>query len=90
MMRRRDLATIRAALRFWRDEIVPHGVNAASPYFRAGDPSPLERAELIRLLGNLETLKIGYVKVDPVGKKVLQTRIQAKPQRNGAAILYRG
>lgn len=34
-----QLATVRAALRYWREEICPHGGDAAAPYF----PEPIAK-----------------------------------------------
>lgn len=34
-----QLATVRAALRYWREEICPHGVEAAQPYL----PRPIDK-----------------------------------------------
>lgn len=42
MLTRRDLATVRAALRFWQEEICPHGAEAAQHYLRSSGVTPLD------------------------------------------------
>jgi|GEM_PF-3351989 len=59
MFNTRELATLLAALQFWREEITPHGPEIAEPYLVAiGMPgvAPLRPAEIERLARRLRTL----------------------------------
>ena len=59
MIGERDLATIRAALAYWRDEMSPHGLDAQAPYFDddAG-ANPLTGDEIDRLHEGLRTASL--------------------------------
>lgn len=59
MFTRRELATLMAAIEFWRDEIAPFGTAGARPYFDAAgirQPKLLSAAELARTSGKLRSL----------------------------------
>ncbi len=45
-----ELATIRASLRFWRDEIVPHGNDSAKHYLDDPVLAPLDRDSIEKLI----------------------------------------
>src|SRR5687767_14921607 len=60
MLTSRDLATIRAALRYWREEVSIHGPEAAAPYFDLVEPRPLGAAEMGVPFQNLQTARYGY------------------------------
>ena len=49
----RELATVIAALRYWRDEMVPHAPDLMSPYFEGLRGPPLSMGELQKLLDRL-------------------------------------
>lgn len=57
MLTRQHLATIRAALRFWNEEIAVHDANVARPYFDLSDVEPLTAAEIESLIRNLKTAR---------------------------------
>ena len=52
----RELATLAAAVLFWREELAPHGRRIMAPYFRdvgAEKLTPLNRRELALLAARL-------------------------------------
>ena len=49
-----ELATIRAALRFWKDEIVPSGIATAKPYFDQNGVELLKADEVDQLIASFE------------------------------------
>jgi len=52
MLSKRELATIVAALCYWREEIIPHGRSATRQYLerlKLGDTRPLSAAQIVRL-----------------------------------------
>lgn len=52
MFSRREVATLLAALTYWREEMCPHGRAIMRPYFRAvgyDQVTPLNRTEIVRL-----------------------------------------
>ncbi len=65
MLTRRHLAVLRAALQFFDEEIMPHGVRAMRPYFDEplrGALKPLEVRELRTFLRDCE---LKYASYDP-------------------------
>ena len=67
-----EAATIRAALRYWLDEVVPHGPSVAQLYLDSEAAKVLGRAELERLIqrfaaGNLRCVatKPDSGRIDP-------------------------
>lgn len=61
MITLRELATMLAALFYWRDEITPHGDNSARPYLNEVGMSgmqPLDADEIERLSAKLRSLPI--------------------------------
>jgi len=58
MFVRRELATVLAALRYWQEEITPHGEHAARKYFESlklRGIRPLSAAQIVRLSKRLRT-----------------------------------
>jgi hypothetical protein len=58
MLADRELATIRAALGYWRDEMTPHGTEAQAPYFDEEGADPLSAADIGRLHEALRTAAV--------------------------------
>ncbi len=59
MFTARELATLLAALQFWREEITQSGTFAARPYFKLVGRKrirPLEDAEITRLAAKLRAI----------------------------------
>ena len=57
MLTQRELATLLAALRYWREEMSPHGRAIMAPYFRQlrlGRVRPLHTGEIARLERKLQ------------------------------------
>lgn len=69
-----ELATIRAALRYWTDEIVPHGQSAAKNYFDSPDTTMLKRRDTDWLLERFTESEIRFVGGTP---PKLMTRLEA-------------
>lgn len=57
MLTQQHLAIIRAALRFWKEEIAIHEANVARPYFDIPNIEPPTVAEIESLIRNLETAR---------------------------------
>lgn len=55
-----DLATVRAALLFWSEDMAPHGVEIMQPYFDAPDAEPLSADDVSRLRDQLVHSAIRY------------------------------
>jgi len=70
LLTKRHLAIIRAALKFFDEEMSPHGPDVARPYFE----EPLERgleAEEVGLLRELlQTVELRYLCCDGIGMTV--------------------
>ena len=54
MLTPRHLATIRAALLYWQEEMCPHGSEVMQPYFEMEQREPLSREEIAQLRAGLE------------------------------------
>lgn len=70
MLADRELATIRAALAYWRDEMTPHGVEPQAPYFDQKRPDPLSEADIERLRERLRDDVVQYARI--VGPRSLR------------------
>ena len=55
MITTRELATLRAALRYWQEEMCPHGADAMRPYFDQPEVEPLSSDEIDELRQPLAT-----------------------------------
>lgn len=53
LLSRKEIATLIAALRYWQDEMAPHGPESARPYFEGLDADPLTANEFQMLLDRL-------------------------------------
>lgn len=72
MLDSRQLASIRAALRYWQDEMAPHGPDIAHHYFSESDESPLSPEEVADLIVTLESCVIRPIKIDPETGRIWQ------------------
>ena len=59
-----EAATIRGALRFWIDEIVPNGLSTATAYFDRDDSELLTRVETDRLIQLFDEPQLKFAQVD--------------------------
>ncbi|MFN3152910.1 hypothetical protein [Bremerella sp.] len=64
MINERHLATIRAALRYWHDEMASHDQTLSRPYFREHEVEPLNSDEVLELIRTLESTIIRPVMLD--------------------------
>ncbi|MHC2068147.1 hypothetical protein ACYFX5_11780 [Bremerella sp. T1] len=64
MLNERHLATIRAALRYWHDEMASHDHTLSKPYFQELDAEPLNPEEVSELIRTLESTTIRPVVID--------------------------
>ena len=60
MLTQRQLATLRAALQFWREEICPHGEVAARPYLETSAIAPLTSDEVNELRDRFDPTNLRY------------------------------
>lgn len=57
MLTKRDLATVRAALLYWREEIAIHEPEVALPYLEDRSLRPLECDEVEQLRGRFQNVR---------------------------------
>lgn len=89
MLTHDQLATIRAALRYWRDEIVPGGGDLSSLYFDTEVETDLTAEEIKILIEHLQPDKTRCVLVTPDEFVLAVTRQPASetgPNRNATLI----
>ena len=75
MLTRRQLATIRAALQFWREEICPHGETAARPYVDSDQITPLVADEVDELRDRFDSPALRYAVIAPDHSKLQSTTL---------------
>lgn len=71
----RELATVRAALAYWRDEMCPHGIEAMRAYFDHPDTDPLTASEVAELQGSLSLVALRFVLLDEHHRDMVQSPI---------------
>jgi hypothetical protein len=64
MLTASQLATVRAALRYWEEEMGPHDVEVMRPYLDPPDIEPLSRDELRQLRDRFDPQSIRYAVYD--------------------------
>ncbi len=96
MLTPNHLATIRAALQYWEDEICPHGADAMQPYFDNPDAVPLSANETTQLRSILQDRFLRFVIYAPDRTIISSPTIfetsgeaerQAAPEEGIAAVL---
>ena len=65
MLTHDQLATVRAALLFWQEEICPHGAEVSFPYLDVADTAILSAEAVAKLRTKLTTASVRYVLVNP-------------------------
>lgn len=71
-----ELMLIRAALRFWRDEMSPHDLRLLPDYFAGEEQQSLpESVGVTQLLERLENCRIRFVICDPDHEMVLHKQL---------------
>ena len=74
-----EIATIRAALLYWQEEICPHGAAAGKQYLEETSCQPLSVDEIDRLRAYL-TGGVRYAILDPAEDRLLDARVWASPE----------
>lgn len=74
MLSEQELATIRGALRFWKDEIAPGDVEVANHYFDSPLSEQLTPQQLDRLIDCFQATNIRYVRMSEQGFVLAVTR----------------
>jgi hypothetical protein len=69
------LANLRAALRYWQDELGPHGPPAMLPYWDAPQLNPLPVAEIAALRSALQAESLRYALYDRGQANLVTTRL---------------
>lgn len=72
MLTSRELATLRAALRYWQEEICPHGPAAARLYLDSPASVPLTSTEVRRLRDRFRSGRVRYCRCRRARSYVLQ------------------
>ena len=67
-----ELATIRAALLYWREEICPHGSESAALYFDDPRVAPLAADEVEQLRRKFDAAQIRYDVCDAVEQRHIE------------------
>ena len=76
MLSNQQADTIVAALRFWSEEIVPHGLDVAQPYFDSPAVELLSKGEIEQLATRFAPERLLAVQIAPgtgrlIGKELL-------------------
>ena len=88
MLADRELATIRAALAYWRDEMTPHGSEAQQPYLDVSLGSPLDATEIERLRRSFLPVVVRYaLVVDTASLRLVSEHDARAAVQAGAVVL---
>lgn len=74
MLTQQELATIRGALRFWKDEIASGDVETANHYLDSPFSEQLDAPQIERLIERLQVTNIRYVRMSEQGHVLAVTR----------------
>jgi hypothetical protein len=75
MLSNLESETVRAALRYWLDEIVPHESSVGARYLDGPSDTPLDREGVSDLIDRFEPGRLRYVVADPKTGRVMITRL---------------
>jgi hypothetical protein len=75
MLTSRQLATIRAALRYWQEEMCPHGAPAMRPYLGSQEIEPLDATELAQLRRRFLPAAIRYALYQRKSRELLSRQL---------------
>ena len=64
MLTMRELATLRAALLFWKEEMGPHGKQVMQPYFEGLSVETLSNLEVEQLRSQFQPALVRYAQLD--------------------------
>ncbi len=89
MLSKSETETIRAALRYWRDEIAAHDKSIAGPYLRDFSIDPLSSDAIATLIQRFERSNLRYVLVHREINKVVSKDLLSEhdlPIKSGALV----
>ena len=75
MLSNLEIATIRAALRYWLDEIVPSAPSVAAPYLDDPPDSMLDRQGVLELIDCFESGRLRHVVTDAESARITFDRL---------------
>jgi hypothetical protein len=84
MLTRMDLAVLRAALKFFDEEMTPHGRETAQPYFDQRLPTGFDLRGVSDLRRRLRSCRQRYLICDANAKRALSADLLARPSRASA------
>ncbi|MCD0462163.1 hypothetical protein [Roseiconus lacunae] len=67
MLTTREAATIRAALRYWSEEMAPHGSSLSSAYFDQIVDRPMSPDEIKKLIEQFNAAQLRYLRLGALG-----------------------
>ncbi len=77
MLTLRQLAILRASLRYWQEEICPHGDMAARPYLDSDQITPLSADEVNELRDRFNPQAVRYAMIAPDRNRLEDTTLFA-------------
>lgn len=80
MITRRELATLRAALLFWKEEMSPHGEQSMQPYFDGPAVEPLSAIEIEQLRSQLDPSLVRYAQLDVATLQLVEGQLLTTPE----------
>jgi hypothetical protein len=75
MLSNLESETVRAALRYWLDEIVPHEPSVGAMYLDGPSDTPLDRDGVLDLIDRFEPGRQRYVVADPKTGRIMINRL---------------
>jgi len=77
----RELATVQAALQYWKEEMCPHGANAMRPYLEPRQVEPLTATEIEELRQQFDPGTVRYAIYAPDAKRLAGTDLHITAER---------
>jgi hypothetical protein len=81
LLTRRHLAVLRAALQFFDEEIMPHGVRVMRPYFDEPLHRKLKPGELQKLRTFLRGCELKYACYDPASGRLTSPKLSPPAEK---------
>lgn len=75
MLTPKHLTVLRAALQYFQEELVPHGLDALRPYFDEPIEGDITSADVRQLQQFLRDAEIAYVAVSPVSPRLMDSTL---------------
>ena len=79
MLTWRELATLRAALLFWKEEMSPHDEQTMQPYFDGSAVEPLSTSEVEQMRAQLHPAFVRYVHLDVGNQQLVDRQLLVTP-----------